>query len=123
VVGRIRKSYEEWFRDVSSTRGYEPPRIHLGTKFENPVTLTRQDWRGPQAGWGPDSLGYWEVQVSRAVDYEITLHSRHATLPERRDSALARSTCNSPRRSSRARRRASSARWSSRRGRAGWSRS
>jgi arylsulfatase A-like enzyme len=73
VVSRMRKGYEEWFRDVSATRGYDPPRIHLGTAFENPVILTRQDWRGPRAGWGADSLGHWEVEVTRAGTYEIGL--------------------------------------------------
>jgi hypothetical protein len=75
IVRRMRKEYEQWFRDVSSTRGYAPPRIHLGTEFENPVILTRQDWRGPNAGWRQDSLGYWEVKVARSADYEVTLRA------------------------------------------------
>jgi hypothetical protein len=73
LVSRLRKAYEEWFRDVSSTRGYAPPRIPLGTPHENPVILTRQDWRGPQAGWNRGSLGYWEIEVAAPGDYEITL--------------------------------------------------
>lgn len=73
IVERLRAAYEKWFRDVSATRGYDPPRIYLGTRFENPVTLTRQDWRGPRAGWAGDSLGYWEVLVQEAGDYAITL--------------------------------------------------
>ena len=73
IAGRLREGYEAWFKDVSSTRGYDPPRIHLGTRFENPVTLTRQDWRGPRAGWSSDSLGYWEVLVAAAGNYEVTL--------------------------------------------------
>lgn len=75
IVARMRKGYEAWFRDVSSTRGYAPPRIHLGTDFENPVTLTRQDWRGPEAAWQQDSLGYWEVKVARSGNYEVTLRT------------------------------------------------
>ena len=35
----------------------------IGTEHENPVVLTRQDWRGPKATWRPDGLGYWEVDV------------------------------------------------------------
>ncbi len=73
IVKRLRDGYEAWFRDVSSTRGYDPPRIHLGAPQENPATLTRQDWRGPRAGWNADSLGYWEVQVSAAGRFEVTL--------------------------------------------------
>lgn len=81
TVARMRKGYEDWFRDVSATRGYDPPRIQIGTKFENPVTLTRQDWRGPRAGWESDSLGYWEVEVTQAGDYEITLRFPPANGP------------------------------------------
>lgn len=73
LVQEMRRQYEEWFLDVSSSRGYDPPRIHVGTKYENPVTLTRQDWRGPRAGWNDDSLGYWEIDVRRGGTYEITL--------------------------------------------------
>jgi arylsulfatase A-like enzyme len=73
IAAKLRQEYEAWFQDVSSTRGYAPPRIHLGTKFENPVILTRQDWRGPQASWGAGALGYWEVLVTAAAKYEISV--------------------------------------------------
>jgi len=73
IAGKLRREYEEWFKDVSSTRGYAPPRIQLGTKFENPVILTRQDWRGPRAGWKADSLGYWEVLVTEKARYEVSV--------------------------------------------------
>ena len=73
VVRNMRQGYEHWFRDVSATRGYAPPRIHLGTRHENPVVLTRQDWRGPRAGWSADSLGHWEVDVVGSGKYRVTL--------------------------------------------------
>jgi hypothetical protein len=74
LVEQLRRGYEQWFRDVGSTRGYFPPRIHIGAPQENPVTLSRQDWRGPRAGWGTNSLGYWDVMVTRAGTHTITLH-------------------------------------------------
>jgi hypothetical protein len=37
------------------------------------VTLTRQDWRGPRAGWANDSLGYWEVDVRSTGPYNVAL--------------------------------------------------
>jgi arylsulfatase A-like enzyme len=73
VGGGMKKAYEAWFKDVAGTHGFAPPRIHLGTRHEDPVILTRQDWRGPRAGWGATGLGHWEVQVAGAGDYEITL--------------------------------------------------
>jgi len=78
VVERLRTSYEAWFRDVSATRGFAPPRILLGTPHEDPVVLTRQDWRGPRAGNQRDALGHWEVEVARDGTYEITLHYKAA---------------------------------------------
>lgn len=73
LVAKMRAGYEAWFQDVASTRNFEPPRIPLGTAAENPVLLTRQDWRGPRAGWEADSLGYWEVEVTQAGAYEVEL--------------------------------------------------
>ena len=65
IITVMKKSYEAWFKDVSGTRGFDPPRIVLGSAHENPTVLTRQDWRGPDASWGPKGLGFWEVQVER----------------------------------------------------------
>jgi arylsulfatase A-like enzyme len=70
-VAILRESYGAWFRDVSRARGFDPPRIHVGSDHENPVTLTRQDWRGPRAGWDDDSLGYWEVDVERGGHFRV----------------------------------------------------
>ena len=72
-VAAMRAGYEAWFQDVSSTRNFEPPLIDLGTTFENPVLLTRQDWRGPLASWSDNGLGYWEVNVKAGGTYECTL--------------------------------------------------
>ena len=76
IVKQMRAGYEAWLKDVSATRGYDPPRIHIGTPRENPTTLTRQDWRGPRASWGANGLGHWEVKVTTAGAYEVTLRFR-----------------------------------------------
>ena len=73
IVAALRAGYEAWFRDVSATRGYAPPRIVAGSPHENPTILTRQDWRGPRAGWAADSLGHWEIEIARRGTYRITL--------------------------------------------------
>lgn len=61
IVAELRKGYSEWFASVSAVRHFIPPRIYIGTEHENPVVLTRQDWRVPpgerpqrgvqQVGW------------------------------------------------------------------------
>lgn len=70
-VAQMRQAYEAWFADVNRDKRFIPPRIILGSAKENPSTLTRQDWRGPQAGWTPKSLGYWEVEFARSGNYSI----------------------------------------------------
>jgi arylsulfatase A-like enzyme len=72
IVDKMRRGYEAWFKDVCA-RGFDPPRIELGTPHDNPVVLTRQDWRAPHAGWNGSSICHWEVHVAEAGDYEITL--------------------------------------------------
>ncbi len=86
VASRMKRETETWFRDVSSTRGYAPPRIHLGAPQEAMTILTRQDWRGPKATWDAGGLGHWEVQVVRGGRYDFLLRvppaspAAHATL-------------------------------------------
>lgn len=72
-LARLKKSHEAWFADVASTRGFAPQRITIGSQHENPTTLTRQDWRGPNAGWMQKSIGHWELNVEREGNYELTV--------------------------------------------------
>ncbi len=72
TLARLKAGYERWFHDVSATRGYDPPRIVVGSEHENPVILTRQDWRAQGTdGWSDRHLGYWEVEVATAGSYDI----------------------------------------------------
>ncbi len=73
VVAQLKEGYEAWFQEVGQPHGYAPSRIILGAPEENPSVLTRQDWRGPRAGWNPNDLGHWEVEVARQGTYRVTL--------------------------------------------------
>ena len=78
IVDRMLASYEHWFSDVTSDRDFHhPQRIILGSRFQNPVTLSRFEWRGPRAdtqlGSWDSQLGHWEVEVAQAGRYQITL--------------------------------------------------
>ena len=73
IVEKMRRGYEEWFRDVSS-RGFEPARIHLGSSREPRTTLSRFDWRGDyDERAGEDALGYWPVVIEQQGGYDIVL--------------------------------------------------
>ncbi|HYH65990.1 MAG TPA: arylsulfatase [Urbifossiella sp.] len=73
-VARLKAAYDAWFTDVTR-RGFDPPRIVVGSEKENPVRLSRQDWRGPKAGWAADSVGHWEVRFERAGRYTVTVRA------------------------------------------------
>lgn len=71
TVRQLRAAYEAWFADVSASRGYAPVRIHLGSSHENPLTLSRQDWRNAENWMANKPAGFWEVHVERAGDYTV----------------------------------------------------
>ena len=75
-------SYLAWFRDVSSTRGFDPVRIDIGGPREDPTVLTRQDWRGPRPGWEPNDLGHWEVNVVRGGRFDGRPPADASTVPD-----------------------------------------
>jgi arylsulfatase A-like enzyme len=74
VADALKTAYEKWFDDVSSSRGYPRARIIAGTSHENPVALTRQDWRGPKANWSEKGLGNWQVEFATPGNYDVTVH-------------------------------------------------
>ena len=73
LVREYRERHADWYREVKSNRNFAGPRMRLGSDKENPSVLTRQDWRGPKAGWTPESEGHWDVTVDRAGTYRVTI--------------------------------------------------
>ncbi len=82
IVERMRRGYEEWFREMDSARDFSvPPRIFLGAPQLDDVLLTRQDWRGNEAGWDSRSMGHWFVDVRQPGEYRIKLWFGKAARP------------------------------------------
>ena len=75
LAAEMKAAYDAWFADVGAHARLSAPRIVVGTRHENPLTLTRQDWRGARAGWREDSLGHWDVELAKAADYDVTVRS------------------------------------------------
>ncbi len=73
-IDELKAAYNQWFDDVTGGRDFKnPPRIVVGAKQENPVLLTQQDWRGPQASWTADGIGYWDLNILSRARYNISV--------------------------------------------------
>ena len=72
IVADLRQAYEEWFEDVTASRGFHPVRIYVGSGHERPTLLTSQDWRGADT-WYNVRAAYWELHVERAGRYNVSL--------------------------------------------------
>ena len=78
VVEGLREKYEAWFADVCASGHMTYQHIWVGTDQENPVRLTRQDWRGERSRFvRTDTHGWWDLDVRRAGHYDVTV-----TFPE-----------------------------------------
>jgi len=68
---RMKRAYEQWFEDVSSTRGYHPVRIPIGTAHQERITLLQQTWRS----FDNDTQGRpgaWVVSIEKSGTYQFT---------------------------------------------------
>ena len=80
VVAQLRAYYEPWWASVSPRM--TPVRIDLGSPAQNPTVLCSQDWYMPRGNppWNfpgirklPRVTGPWNVNVTRAGRYRLTL--------------------------------------------------
>ncbi|MDB6025537.1 MAG: atsA 6 [Verrucomicrobiales bacterium] len=71
-VAELKAAYNRWFDDVVGGRDFsKAQRIFVGATQENPVLLTREDWRGPKASWTPEGIGYWDLNIVTPARYDI----------------------------------------------------
>ena len=74
VLNELTQRYERWFEAMRQTRGFQPGRIHLGTKFENRSHLCRyQDGHRPY-GTDSEAIG-WPVKVSEDDRYRLSFEN------------------------------------------------
>jgi arylsulfatase A-like enzyme len=78
VVAKLRNEYDKWWADTSKCF-LERCEIIIGSDEENPSELTSHDWHthGPwnqdQVRQGQKRNSFWDVEVARDGDYEISL--------------------------------------------------
>jgi arylsulfatase/arylsulfatase A len=76
VASELKKTYDHWFDDVSSTRenNYAPPRIVLGNPAQTETHLTHQDWRKiTGSGWGTNGEWLVHIEKKRVFDVDVVL--------------------------------------------------
>lgn len=89
LARRLRSAYEKWFAEVSRECGFRRPRIPVGYREENPVTLPApQAWLHGRLrfyegnGWAHDWISqwtderdwvHWELEVVNAGRYRVSL--------------------------------------------------
>lgn len=83
IVNNMLERYDHWFDEVTEERDARGiQRIHIGTKAQPVVNLSRFDWGGPRVisrfDYGgarvieDNQLGYWQVKTTKGI-YDITL--------------------------------------------------
>lgn len=75
IVRQLYSQYSDWYSSVRAEHQFQPPLIKLGRTYEAPangVTLTQQDWRGPDDKIAGNKYGRWLVDADRGK-YQITL--------------------------------------------------
>lgn len=81
VVAELNLQYKAWFADMTSGRGFSPWPILVGSRRENPVALSRQDWTGPLENAGPAFVGHWKVEVDQPGRYTVRLRFAPLAFP------------------------------------------
>jgi arylsulfatase/arylsulfatase A len=69
ILNQLKTDYDNWFAEVCSA-GFDPVRTWIGSDLQNPVMLTRQDWRG--GGLFDGDLGYFNLDIKTTGIYRIT---------------------------------------------------
>ena len=73
IVEDLLLKYESWFDEVTEERAAKGiQRIHLGSRQQPMVNLSRFDWGGPRV-ISKNELGHWRVTTEAGV-YTINLH-------------------------------------------------
>lgn len=76
IVNTLKNEFDRWYSEViTGEKLVNPPRIIIGSDYENPVILNRNDWKGAKAKqWSsPDAYGCWDVTFAKDGLYNVKL--------------------------------------------------
>ena len=65
--------FDEWYDEVIKSPNLDNVPIIVGSEFQNPVILTRNDAKGAFGIWAQKEIsGYWDIRVDHSGFYDIT---------------------------------------------------
>jgi len=76
VKASLRQELDQWYEEIIvSPHLLEAPRMVIGSEYENPVILGRNDWKGPKAmQWSSDeAFGYYDISVVDPGPYDVKM--------------------------------------------------
>ena len=75
TVDSLRNAFDAWYSDIMLSDNLDIQRIYVGTTYQNPVVLGRNDNKGASAKqWMSETgLGYWDVLVAESGLYDISI--------------------------------------------------
>jgi len=76
IASELKNSMDAWYDEIileeNNNRIFP---AFIGSDFENPVILNRNDAKGTPVAWGQDNvLGYWDVEIRETASYDVTFH-------------------------------------------------
>ena len=92
VLADLRSEFDNWYEDIIRSPNLRTvKRIQIGSDFENPVILNRNDAKGPPGIWAQDAIyGYWDINVEKEGLYDITFQFPEKLLCSRGDACKSR---------------------------------
>ena len=67
---------DRWYEEIIvSPHLLNPPRMAMGSEYENPLILGRNDWKGPKAmQWSSnEAFGYWDITIEDPGPYDVKM--------------------------------------------------
>lgn len=76
IAGNLKSGMDAWYEEIISEENNNKNfPAYIGTRYENPVILNRNDAKGtPIAGRSENVLNYWEVRAVEDGVFNITYH-------------------------------------------------
>jgi arylsulfatase len=73
MARELKDEMTNWYYSIINGENYRKiPRIIVGSEFENPVELNRNDAKGSPGIWDQEEIyGYWDVSVARTGNYRV----------------------------------------------------